>query len=243
MALCVHWFPLKAFTFYIQRGHVFVFTLPWCKFEWWELQFSGQGTNQDSVAPGSVSSSAVGFLCNLTRRWSHPVPPFPNHRPHLFAYLFSVLFFTFVSWARVMPVLPQAGSALCTSPDISWGGHMLWNGTATAKKIVSDSSLSLGLCSSPYPTFSLPDFFADSCYCKSNLRLETRCLMTFVSFTKIPRKEKNTDIKYSPAVSSAHLLPSLSNTSTWELELPLVPGLPCSPDSGFCAVHSHFPED
>lgn len=184
-----HVCPLVPFeSFHIlhpERAHELVFALLWCEFEWWELQFSGQGTNQDPEAPSSVSSSAVGFLCNLIRCWSHPVPPFPNHRPYLFACLFSVLFLTFVSWAS-----QPAGSALCTSPDISWGRHLLWNRIATAKQIVSDSSSSLGLCSSPYLTFLLPDFFAASCYCKSNLKLETRCLITSVSFTKTPEPRK-----------------------------------------------------
>lgn len=194
--------------------------------EWWELQFSGQGTNQDSAAPSSVSSSAIGFLANLIRCWSHPVPPFPNHRLYLLAHLFSVLFFTFVSWPRLMPVLSQAGSALCASPDIGWEGHVLWNGTATAKQIVSASSSSPRLCSSPCPTFLLPDFLAgDSCYCISNQKLETRHLMTFLSFTKTPepRKERNMVIKYYLPVSSAHLLLSPSNTSAKHLRARAAP--------------------
>lgn len=97
-----------------ERPCELVFALPWCKFEWWELQFSGQGTNQDSEASSSVSCPATGFLL---RCWSHPVPPFPNHRLHLCVSLFCPDF-PFVSWPRVMPVLPQAGSALCTGSDM-----------------------------------------------------------------------------------------------------------------------------
>lgn len=207
-----------------ERAGELVFALPWCECERQELQFSGQGTNQDSETPSSVSSSAIGFLCNLIRCPSHPVPPFPNHGLYLFARLCFVLFFASVSWPRVMPVLSQADSALCTGPDIGWGGHMLWNRTAIAKRAVSDSSSSLELCSSPYP--HRQTFFAgDSWYCKSNLRLETRFLMTFVSFTKTPepRKEKNIDIKYYAPVSSARLLPSLSNTSAKHLRARAAP--------------------